>query len=233
MDRNFTFSCASGRECAGECCAGVDIFLSPYDVLRMKNGLGISSDEFLKKYTGIILGETGLPILFLEMDKDNGKNCHFLGENGCGVYDDRPSRCRTFPLKSLGMGNYGPIKDVNCPGLDEGEEWTLDAWKRDQEIDTYREMDELFTDISQDDLLLKKNMQDPKVLEMFFMVHDMEKFRRFVFESKFLSVFDIDDGEIAGMKGSEVELLKFALKWLKFGLIDKDVLKVKKSASKV
>ena len=102
MDRNFTFSCGSERECASECCNGADIFLSPYDVMRLKNGLGISSDEFLKKYTGIIMGETGLPILFLDMDGNEGKNCHFLGEEGCEVYDDRPSRCRTFPLAAVG-----------------------------------------------------------------------------------------------------------------------------------
>ena len=43
----FKFSCSPGISCFTECCQDVSIVLTPYDVLRLKNCLGISSDEFL------------------------------------------------------------------------------------------------------------------------------------------------------------------------------------------
>ena len=50
-DSRFKFSCQPGVTCFNQCCRDVNILLTPYDVLRLKNRLGISSGEFLKKYT--------------------------------------------------------------------------------------------------------------------------------------------------------------------------------------
>ncbi len=232
MDTDFKFSCHNGLECFGDCCRKADIFLTPLDILRMKNGLGISSGEFLKKYTGMLLGETGPPVLFLEMQKDEEKSCPFLKEKGCEIYEHRPGLCRTFPLKAVGMGNYRLIDDVKCGGLENGKEWTLVAWQKDQGIDACNEIDDLFKEITLEEKLLKKNMQDASMLAMFFMAFDVDKFKSFVFESKFLNVFDVSREEIKLMKADEVELLKFAFKWLKFGLIDKKALKMKDSVLK-
>lgn len=230
MDANFTFSCHSELDCFNGCCRGADIFLTPYDVLRMKNGLGIGSEEFLKTYTGVLLNETGPPVIFLGMKSDKEKSCHFSGEKGCEIYEYRPGQCRAFPLKAVGMGNYTIIEDAKCLGLKNGREWKLDEWKKDQGIDTCNEIDDLFRDVTLDEKLLKKNMQDLNILQMFLMVFDTDKFKRFVFESKFLDVFDIGDEEIKKMEGDEAELLKFAIKWLKFGLVDKEALKMKEPA---
>jgi hypothetical protein len=62
--------------------------------------------------------------------------------------------------------------------------------------------------------------------------YDLDSFRRFVFESKFLDVFDLTKKDIEKIKKDEVELLKFALKWVKFGFIDHSALKVKESVLK-
>jgi Fe-S-cluster containining protein len=229
MDADFRFSCHEGLECFGDCCRDANVFLTPFDILRMKNGLGISSGEFLKKYTGMLLGETGPPVLFLEMKSDEEKSCPFLGEKGCDIYENRPGLCRTFPLKAVGMGNYRLIEDVKCDGLNEGPERTLEGWQKDQGIDAYSEIDDLYKEITLEEKLLKKNMQDASMLGMFFMAFDVDKFKSFVFESKFLRVFDVSDKEIKRMKADDVELLKFAFKWLKFGLIDKEALKMKDS----
>ncbi|MCF8184525.1 MAG: YkgJ family cysteine cluster protein, partial [Polynucleobacter sp.] len=88
------FSCHKGIGCWNACCSNIDISLTPYDVLRMKTRLGISSTEFLKDYT--------LPY---EMDKDSiagiklrpveqGTACRFMKPEGCGIYEDRPTACR-------------------------------------------------------------------------------------------------------------------------------------------
>lgn len=229
MDTDFRFSCHSELSCFNDCCRDADVFLTPYDVLRMKNAVGIDSGEFLKKYTGMILDEVGPPVIFLEMKNDEKKSCHFLGEEGCEIYAERPGRCRAFPLEAVGAGNYKLAEGFKCLGIEEGEEYTLKSWKKKQGIDAYNEMDDLFKEITLDKKLIKENMQGPNVLQMFFMVFDLDKFKRFVFESKFLDVFDVPREEVKKMKKDETELLKFAIKWLKFGLIDKEALKVKDS----
>ena len=45
------FSCHKGISCWNACCSNIDISLTPYDVLRMKRHLGITSTEFLRDYT--------------------------------------------------------------------------------------------------------------------------------------------------------------------------------------
>mgnify|MGYP003572990922 CR=1 FL=1 len=51
LDDTFEFSCHPGISCFNQCCADVNIFLSPYDVLRMKKRLSVPSTEFLDTYT--------------------------------------------------------------------------------------------------------------------------------------------------------------------------------------
>jgi hypothetical protein len=43
--------CHKGIACWNACCSNIDISLTPYDILRMKTRLGITSAEFLKDYT--------------------------------------------------------------------------------------------------------------------------------------------------------------------------------------
>ena len=50
-DDRFKFACRPGISCFNMCCGDVNIFLSPYDVLRMKKRLGMKSGDFLEKYT--------------------------------------------------------------------------------------------------------------------------------------------------------------------------------------
>ena len=45
----FRFNCYPGVSCFTNCCQDITIVLTPYDVLRLKNSLGIPSGEFLDK----------------------------------------------------------------------------------------------------------------------------------------------------------------------------------------
>ncbi len=231
MSSDFRFSCHSKLECFNKCCKDVDLFLTPYDVLRMKNQLGISSKEVLEKYTGILIGESGLPVIFLEMKDDGKKSCPFVSANGCEIYEDRPALCRAFPLKPTISGNYKITNDPKCLGQQEGREWTLEDWKKEQGLGPYNELEELFHEVLHNKTVLKTSLQNDNILHMVFMVYDLDQFRRFVFESKFLDVFDIEGKTIEGVKKDEVELLKLALKWLKFGLVDRKSLKMKEDAT--
>ena len=67
----FQFKCEKGIQCFNHCCADVNVVLTPYDALRIKNSLGITSGEFLEKYTNIMKPEQSLfPIVVLKMKDD-------------------------------------------------------------------------------------------------------------------------------------------------------------------
>ena len=55
----FKFNCSPGVSCFTRCCGDITIVLTPYDVLRIKSGLKISSAESHDKYT-IIIPKEGL-----------------------------------------------------------------------------------------------------------------------------------------------------------------------------
>ena len=86
----FAFRCHPGISCFTQCCRDVTIALTPYDVLRLRKALGISSYEFLEKYTLIIPKKNRLiPLVVLKMN-DEDKKCPFVIEEGCRVYQERP-----------------------------------------------------------------------------------------------------------------------------------------------
>ncbi|HLA49892.1 MAG TPA: YkgJ family cysteine cluster protein, partial [Thermodesulfovibrionia bacterium] len=51
LDSKFKFRCHKAIKCFTKCCSNIDILLTPYDILRLKNRLRLSSGEFLSKYT--------------------------------------------------------------------------------------------------------------------------------------------------------------------------------------
>ena len=76
-DTRFTFRCHPGVSCFNECCAQTTIILSPYDVLRLKRHLQLSSKEFLSRYTEQHLDDfSGLPLVVLNMAGEK-KICPF------------------------------------------------------------------------------------------------------------------------------------------------------------
>ena len=94
LDDRFTFQCGKHMDCFTKCCQGVSILLTPYDVLKLKRGLGINSSEFLDQYTFVMQSkEKKIPAVFLKMS-DDSQVCPFVSGKGCGVYTHRPWACR-------------------------------------------------------------------------------------------------------------------------------------------
>jgi hypothetical protein len=52
-ESTFKFKCHPGVACFTECCRDINIILTPYDIIRLKNRLDLSSEEFLALYTRI------------------------------------------------------------------------------------------------------------------------------------------------------------------------------------
>ncbi len=223
-DSKFRFSCHKGLECFRECCGKITIFLTPYDVLRIKNKLGITSAEFLTLYTRIVdLKSTKLPFFLLNVTED-GK-CPFVGEDGCNIYADRPLVCRYYPI-GLGVlksteeesGDfYFRIKEPFCKGFEEDKEWTVRQWRESQEIDRYDFINKDWFEIVLNKKLLAGGVEPDEKSQRLYMLgsFDMDSFRNFVFESRFLDLYDVDEATIQMIREDEVELLKFAHKWLK------------------
>jgi Fe-S-cluster containining protein len=233
---NFSFACHAGLGCFTRCCRDITIFLTPYDIIRMKNALQMSSEDFLRTHTTTLIGDLGLPVVALKMGEDKQKSCPFVTPQGCTIYKDRPWSCRIYPLQpestkvteKAGREYYSVMDVPFCLGLNENEVLAVKEWKKEQRIPIYREMESLFKKITMNEFLSHKKITNKKIQEMFYMAcYDLDRFRRFVFESKFLETFEVQPEVVEKIKHDDVELFKFAMRWLEYGLLGQHVLKVK------
>ena len=237
-ESKFNFSCHKSISCFNMCCTDVNIFLTPYDVIRLKNRLGISSQEFLDKYTFLPIDESqNHPVVMLKMNGDEKKSCPFVREDGCSVYGDRPWSCRMFPLGVAspkgsrgddGGEFYFMIEEPVCRGYVEHKEQTIGDWIKEQGIEEYAEMGELFKEVSLHDYFREKKQLTPAKLEMFYTVcYNIDKFREFVLDSTFLERFEVDEEIVDEIRKDDEELLKFGFAWLKYCLFGEKTMRVK------
>ncbi len=238
IDSEFTFRCHPGVPCFNECCGDVNIFLTPYDVIRLKNHLGMSSTEFLKKHTIAPMDRNlKYPVILLQMNSDEKKTCPFVGPKGCGVYENRPWACRMYPLGLASPGDdsdeldnefYFLLKENHCKGFNEPTKFTVRSWLDDQGIAEYNRMGELFKQLTTHKYFRDNNQLPPDKVEMFFLVcYDIDRFRKFVFESSLLKKFIVDDDTIAAIKEDDIALLKFGYNFLHFSLFREPTMKIR------
>jgi Fe-S-cluster containining protein len=235
------FRCYPGIGCFTKCCSGIRINLTPYDIYRLKNRLGMSAHDFLLEHTvpGSIDG-TPLPIVVLKMRDDEARSCPFVTPEGCTVYTDRPVTCRYYPIgmaimkkhdRETGQDFFIKIKEDHCLGHNESKEWTIDEWRADQESDLYDEMNNDWMEVVLKAKTLGMVEFGQKSLNLFFMVSsNLDMFRDFVFNSNFLDAYEIDPAVIEKIRNDELELLKFSLKWLRFTMFGEGDFKVKDEA---
>ena len=236
-ESSFSFRCHPGVACFNECCGDVNIFLTPYDIIRLKNNLGISSTDFLKKYTLTPFDkDLKYPVILLQMGDDEKKKCPFVGEKGCRVYPDRPWSCRMYPLGLASPGGdseqldqefYFLLEEGICQGFKENKRWTVSEWLRDQGINDYAEMGKYFKALTTHGFFREGGTLTPEKVEMFFVAcYDMDRFRKFVFNSSFLDKFEVDQETTEKFKSDDVALLKFAYRWLRFALFNEPTMKI-------
>jgi uncharacterized protein len=225
----FLFRCYPGVSCFTRCCRDINILLTPYDVLRLKNSLGISSDEFLDKYTIMIPKKDLLiPMVVLKMNETD-KRCPFVSDKGCKVYDDRPWPCRMYPLDMNDDGTYSLITDSShCLGLKEDNSIKIADWLNDQDIGLFEEMNEYFTSLTIQLQSQDMDIDNEKIQQMVVMaLYNLDKFKEFVFKSSFLNRLEFEEDVIEKIREDDRELLIFAYEWIKFGLFGKKVFWVK------
>lgn len=236
QDDRFEFRCGRELDCFGCCCQDVSIVLTPYDIVRMKNALGVSSGEFLEKYTiSPFTKEQKIPVVLLKMNPET-KRCPFVDGNGCSIYTSRPWACRMYPLGVADPKNPNPhdrrfhflMTEELCHGHRSGRTWTVREWIDDQGIEEYDMMGQSFKELMLHDFWERDEPLTPPQMDMYYMAcYDLDRFRRFVFETKFLDMFDVDEARVEAMRANDVELLEFALQWLRFALFKEKRLRIK------
>ena len=227
-DNRFKFKCHKDVKCFTQCCRGINIVLTPYDIIKLKNRLQLSSEEFLAIYTEPqLLEKTGLPIVILKLLDDEQKSCPFVREDGCVIYEDRPTTCRYYPLGVASLsykegadesGFYFFVNEPHCLGFEEDQVWTVREWREDQGVDIRDEMNAEWSDLVVRKRSFPPNLQlTEQTKKMFFLAsYNLDKFREFVFSSSFLSLYVIEKEIQEEIKQDELALLKFGMRWLKW-----------------
>jgi len=241
LDDKIKFRCHKDISCWNQCCSRADVSLAPYDIIRMKKNLNIDSSEFLKNYTvPFEIDAHGIPGIKLRTTDDGA--CLFMTDEGCSVYEDRPTACRYYPSGLLSMRALGKsedeqhflmIKEPHCKGHDEDREITIADYRKEQVVE---EFDELNRDWYR--IILKKKSTGPTIgapsdmsLQLFFMAsYDVDRFRRFTLSDSFKNMYDISNEEFELFQKDDVELMKFGFALMKQVLFGELTIKEREGA---
>lgn len=226
--KHFSFACHKRISCFTDCCRQLDLALTPYDVLRLKNGLGISSTEFLNRY--VIIEEDdndAFPHLYLTMVDDGRASCVFVSKEGCSVYQDRPGPCRAYPMgraSKRGKDNqleqfFVLLHEDHCKGFDEKALQSPLQYSRDQGLDSYNTFNDALIPILQHDkirqgMVLTKEQRDYFTLALY----DLDNFRKNLFSCKLTDTIISTEEKNALVE--DTDLLLFAVEWLREKLFE-------------
>lgn len=244
----FAFSCHRGISCWNKCCTGADVILTPADMLRLGRHFGIRPLEFLDRYCFQADWEkANLPVAKLRMGGEDGSGpCVFVEEEaGCTVYENRPVTCRYYPLGLASIKMKGAedkenfnflVKESHCKGHDEDKLQSVARFRKEQGTEEYDRLNTGWMDI-----LMKAaswaSTGGPYGKEiaartqgMFYMVStDVDAFRRFVFETRFLQTYEIEEKAVEVLKTNDAVLLTLGFDWLKNVIFGEATISMKES----
>lgn len=227
QDSLIRFRCHPGVACFNACCEQIDITLTPYDLLRLRRRLGLTSQQLLAAYTvPFELDSDGLPGVKLRTG-DETPRCLFLTDEGCGIYADRPTACRYYPAALLSLRqagaaqdqqHYALVREAHCLGHQEPRRITLADYRKEQELEQY---DALARGWRQ--LILKKKSTGPKLgkpgarsLQLFFLAsYNLDGFRDFVCSDGFRNAHDLDAATWDALRDDDEALLEFGYRLLR------------------
>jgi hypothetical protein len=226
-DTRIPFRCYPGISCFNACCKQADVTLAPYDILRLKRRLGLTSTEFLRDYSvPFQMDGDGLPGVKLKT-QDNGTCLQLDGDAGCGVYTDRPTVCRYYPVALLALQEkgsaeseerYSLVKEDHCKGHAEDREVSIGDYRTEQGCAEYDDHNREWYQ-----LLLKKKSAGPTVgkppqtsLQLFFMAsYDVDNFRKFVLSAGFRRTYVLPDAFYTAIEQDDEALLAFGFRLLR------------------
>ncbi len=224
----FAFACHKDLACFNQCCRNLNLFLYPYDVIRLRKKLGMDSDQFLDTHVDVVMRKGNFfPDVLLRMADNAAKTCPFLSDQGCTVYPDRPDTCRTFPVEHglLFKDQATPPEIVSffrppdfCQGQHESRNWTLADWADDQEAVIYNRMTARWATVKAlftQDPWGPEGINGAKGKMAFMAAYNIDRFREFVFQSSFLKRYRVKKARVKKLRASDRELLLFGLEWIR------------------
>lgn len=201
----------------------LELAVTPYDVLRLKNATGLSSEEFLDTYI-IIEQDPGEPFprFYLTMVDDGRASCIFVSNSGCTVYKDRPSACRAYPVGRAAMRSesgeitehFVLMKESHCLGFMEPVQQSVLSYSKDQELVTYNKYNDALIEILQHDSIRKGFIPSKKQTDLFILaLYNLDQFRSRLFNDEMGCT--VPKGAERERLNNDEELLLFAIKWIK------------------
>lgn len=226
QDKPFSFSCHPGVSCFTECCRQLDLALTPYDVLRLKNRLQMHSGSFLEQYVIIEWDERLMfPQCYLTMVDDGRASCVFVTPQGCKVYEDRPGACRAYPV---GRGasrsddlqkiteHYILVKEPHCRGFAEPTTQTPQEYLVDQGLDNYSRFNDAIMSLLQHEKIQQGFRPNRKQLDQYILaLYNLDQFRQEINDERISMRRALTSDEQKGVDGDDEQLLLLGVSWLK------------------
>jgi Fe-S-cluster containining protein len=223
-DQAFYFACHPVVPCFNHCCRDLTQHLTPYDIVRLRQGLDLTSGAFLKTYTIESTGpRSGLPIIALKPVGEE-RLCPFVTANGCRVYEDRPASCRIYPLaRAVGVRpdsgerieQFALIREPHCQGFHANRSQTAALWVAEQGLEPYNAMNDLLLGLIQQKRRRSRTSLSPSEGTLFSLaLYDLDAFH-----------IRLGNGDLPGptapeaavrkaLEGDDTDLLRFAMQWV-------------------
>jgi uncharacterized protein len=222
-DSEFCFACHREVSCFTSCCRELELALTPYDVMRLKNGLNMHSRNFLDTYVIIEQEEEDIvPRCYLTMVDDGRASCVFVGREGCSVYQDRPGACRAYPLGRAARRQpdgsieefFVLLKEDHCQGFAENPRQNALMYSNRQGLESYNRMNDALASLLQSEQIRQGVRLTAEQHKLFILaLYDLDTFRQ--------KLMDHDDGfnmlpdTYRDDLVDDEKLLLYAIEWLK------------------
>lgn len=221
-DELFTFSCHPEVDCFTNCCRQLELALTPYDVLRLKQETKLDSTAFLDRY---VIREQepvdAFPRFYLTMVDDGKASCVFVAKSGCTVYPGRPGACRTYPMGRAVIRQpdnsmeefFVLLRESHCNGFQEKEEQTAVKYSKGQGLKDYNMFNDKVALILQH-VQIRRGLQLTAAQTEYFVLalYDLDNFRRQL-DQETLPNQDQYSSQKERCKDDE-QLLLFGISWL-------------------
>lgn len=229
--QTFCFECNPDVACFGRCCRQLTLPLTPYDVLRLRRALGMTSADFLTTLTTMrTIPDSGLPIPMLKMCGGPEETCPFLTPTGCQVYDDRPGACRSYPIgrgtRPSPNGVYEThylVQEDHCRGFDAGRDWTAQEWFEREGLTPYNNANDRYMRLGAMIAASGRPLEDRLATMCILCCYQLDRFRELVDRMRIFERVRVDPARQAAVRDHDEDALEFGLDWMElviFGTCD-------------